>query len=430
MKKVIPGLSFKIVLDILYLLFLPAVLALYIIRGKYHAGWLERILFGCWREIIRDDSDLIWIHAVSLGEAREAVLLYHKLKEEKPAYRYLLTTVTEVGQRFLKQHIDNEDYSAYLPLDFSFFMRYLFNSLKIKLVLILETELWPNFIIGLKERGIPVGLINARISKKSFPRYRLIKSQIGKILNQLDFVSSSGSITTSRLEFLGLKNRDYIYEGNIKFDLKVSSIKRDSRINDLSHILQDRGHKLFIAGSTHKEESILLSQCFLKLRDSYPDWKFLIAPRQLGELENLKEFLRDEGCSWSLFSAGFQSNFKSDIYIIDEVGYLPTLYSLSEAVFVGGSMLPYGGHNIIEPAIFKKPILIGPYYYNFKEIVDEFLKEDAVLVVNENNILSSMSNIFAKQDLRKLYGQRAFKVLETNRGGVGKIVDFICAQYI
>ncbi|MDP8253719.1 MAG: glycosyltransferase N-terminal domain-containing protein [Candidatus Kaelpia aquatica] len=430
MKKVIPGLSFKLALDISYFLFLPFVLAIYIIRGKYHSGWLERVLFGRWRKIIKEQDRLVWIHAVSLGEAREAVLLYRKLKEERSNYKYLLTTVTEVGQKFIKQHIDREDYSTYLPLDFSFLIRRILSHLKIELVLILETELWPNFIIGLKEHGIPVGLINARISKKSFPRYKLIKAQIRKVLNQLDFVSSSGDMTTLRLASLGFKNREYIFEGNIKFDLNAPLVKRDSRIEDLSRILKQSNSKLFIAGSTHGEESIFLSQCFLKLKDSYPDWRFLIAPRQLKELEILKSFLRGEGCKWSLFSSGFQAETEQDIYIMDEVGYLPALYNLSEAVFVGGSLLSYGGHNIIEPAVFKKPILIGPYYHNFKEIVNEFLKEEAVLVVKKEDLLSSMEKIFSQQNLREMYGQRAFRVVEKNRGGLKKVIDFVCSKYI
>ncbi|MDP8216809.1 MAG: glycosyltransferase N-terminal domain-containing protein [Candidatus Kaelpia imicola] len=430
MKKVIPGLSFKIALNILYFLFLPSVLAIYIIRGKYHSGWLERVLLGHWREIIKERDSLIWIHGVSLGEAREAILLYRKLKEKRSNYKYLLTTVTEVGQKFIKQHIDREDYSAYLPLDLSFLIRRVLSHLKIELVLILETELWPNFIIGLKERSIPVGLINARISKKSFPRYRLIKTQIGKVLNQLDFISSSGDMTTLKLDSLGFKNREYIFEGNIKFDLNLPSVKRDSRIEDLNRILKQNNQKLFIAGSTHGEESIFLSRCFLQLKNSYPDWKFLIAPRQLIELESLKNFLRAGGYRWSLFSLGFQAESEQDIYIMDEVGYLPALYSLSEAVFVGGSLLPYGGHNIIEPAVFKKPILIGPYYHNFKEIVDEFLKEEAVLIIRKESLLSSMERIFSQQSLRELYGRRAFGVVEKNRGGLKKVIDFVCSRYI
>ncbi len=274
MKKAIPGLSFKLTLDILYFIFLPSVLAIYIIKGKYHYGWLERVLLGGWRRIIKEKNRLIWIHAVSLGEAREAMLLYRKLKEKRPDYKYLLTTITEVGQKFIRQHIDKEDYSAYLPLDFSFLIRYVLSYLKIELALILETELWPNFIIGLKEHNVPVGLINARISNKSFPRYRLIKTQIGKILDQLDFISSSGDMTTLRLDSLSFKNRDYIFEGNIKFDLNVPLIKKDSRIEDLSLILNQNNRKLFIAGSTHGEESIFLSQCFLKLKNIYPDWDF------------------------------------------------------------------------------------------------------------------------------------------------------------
>ncbi|MDD5614188.1 MAG: glycosyltransferase N-terminal domain-containing protein, partial [Candidatus Omnitrophica bacterium] len=252
MKKRIPGLSFRIVLDLAYVIALPFTLIFYVFKRKYHSGWLERLCLKRWAQVIQEDSPLVWIHAVSLGEARLAVSLYKQLKAKTSSYKYLLTSITSTGEGYLRNNVDNGDYVAYFPLDFSFVIRKIFSSLNLKSILIIETELWPNFIALAKSRNIPLGLINARISDKSYPRYKFCRYLVKNMLDMFSFVSLSGDIAEQRLKKLGYSGRRTIYKGSLKFSLSQPEIKEDARIQNFNAFLKQNNHKLFMAGSTHE----------------------------------------------------------------------------------------------------------------------------------------------------------------------------------
>ncbi|MDP8234652.1 MAG: glycosyltransferase N-terminal domain-containing protein [Candidatus Saelkia tenebricola] len=428
MKKLIPGLSFKIILDIVYGLFLPAILMLYVLKRKYHSGWLERICLMRWRRILKEKRPLIWIHAVSLGEARLAVLLYEKLRPEFSQFKYLLTVVTPVGEEFLKAHVALSDYVAYLPLDFSFLIRHIFSKISVKMVLIIETEIWPHLIIEAKRCNALVGLVNARISKQSYPKYKILKPLTRRILNIFDFVCSSGEVASGRLKSLGLEDERIVSQGTLKFDLMTLKVREDRRIEQLECFLKENNHPLFIAGSTHRGEDIMIFKAYQNIVKSYPDLKFLIAPRHLKGLERFTNYVKQSGFGIDLFSSGFKFSSSQSIFLIDETGFLASLYKMADFVFIGGSLLPFGGHNIIEPALFRKAILIGPYFYNFEEIVLEFLKDNAILVSEKNNIEDSLRMIIKDSRLKASLGERAYQVALKNKGVLDKTADAIFSR--
>ncbi len=425
MENLTPGLSFRIILDIVYFLFLPVIAMGYVLKRKYHAGWLERICFTRWRSIVKEQSSFVWIHAVSLGEARLAVMLYEKLKSEFGRFKYLLTAVTPAGEKFLRTHISSSDYAAYLPLDFSFLMRYVFSKLNVKMVLIVETEIWPHLIIEAKRRNVSVGLVNARISKKSYPRYKALKPLTKRILNLFDFVCPSGEIAAERLKSLGLQNDRVVFTGTLKFDLTPPAVREDNRIEQLEHFLKKKNRLLFIAGSTHQNEDILIFKAYRNLIKNYPDLKFLIAPRHLAPRHFKKSgsftsYVKKAGFDVELFSCGFKFSSPRSIFLVDETGFLASLYRLADFVFIGGSLIPFGGHNVIEPALLKKAIVIGPYFYNFEEIVLEFLKENAILVSQKNEIEDSFKMLISNTELRTELGNRAYQVVLKNKGALDK----------
>jgi len=428
MKNLTPGLSFRIVLDIVYFFSLPAILMLHVLKRKYHIGWLERICLIRWRDIVKEQSPIVWIHAVSLGEARLAVMLYEKLKAEFGQFKYLLTSVTPVGEKFLKSHVSSADYVAYLPLDFSFLMRYVFSKLKIKMVLIVETEIWPHLIIEARRRNVSVGLVNARISKKSYPRYKVLKSLMNRILNLFDFVCPSGEAASIRLKSLGLKDDKAIFTGTLKFDLAIPIVRKDNRIERLEHFLKEKPYSLFIAGSTHQDEDILVFEAYRELVKSYPDLKFLIAPRHFKRASYFTSYVKKTGFDVELFSCGFEFLSPRSIFLIDETGFLASLYRLADFVFIGGSLVPFGGHNVIEPALFKKAVVIGPYFYNFEEIVLEFLKNNAILVSQKNEIEDSLRMLIGDIGLRTELGNRAYQVVLKNKGALDKTVDVVSSH--
>ena len=412
MKRRIPGLNFEIFMDLVYFLLSPGIVLFYILKRKYNSRWSERICCQRWRKILKEKNTLIWIHGVSLGEVKLAYTIYKNLKSYFPSSKFLLTTITSVGERFLQKHIEKEDYLAYLPLDFSFLMRYIFSRLDIKGVLILETEIWPNFIIEAKKHSAVLGLINARISRKAYPRYRLIKYFLARILRLFDFVCLSGNVARRRFESLGLKSENNYYPGPLKFDVPLPSKQKDTRIEKLRGYLTEGKYILLIAGSTHPGEDIKVFNVYQKIKHKYPQVKLLIAPRHINKIAPFVRCLRYSGYTPEYFSQGFSFAKGSSIFIIDETGYLASLYELADIVFVGGTLIPWGGHNIIEPALFQKAIIIGPYYDNFEEIVWEFLQEKSILICcDEIQFQKSIEALIAKNEFRTLLGKRAYETV-------------------
>ncbi len=404
----------------------PLIIGIYIIKRKYHRGWIERVGGGNWKEILKTPGSFIWIHAVSLGEARIAHLVYTKLKKIYPTCKFLLTTITPTGYRFLKQNVNGDDFITYLPLDFSFLIKRVFEKLNIRLLLILETELWPNLIIISKRYNCITGLINARISQKSFSRYRRLSFLFSKVINCLDFVVAAGAHNLHRFQVVGRKNGNCYSLSSLKFDLDAPTIKNEYRIEKLKQYLNNKNLKLLVAGSTHSPEDILILKLYLQIKENYPHWVLLIAPRHPDRIKNLREFLFSRNISVSFFSQGFQGIGDTSIYILDDTGYLATVYSLGDLIFVGGSLIPWGGHNIIEPAIFRKPIFIGPYYENFEDIVKEFEKNDAVVIVDKDKpVFPQIQYLIENEELRSQLGEKAYKVVRSNQGNIEKLIDII-----
>lgn len=430
MRKAIPELSLKIMLDILYFLFLPSLILLYVGRRKYHAGWLERLCLGRWKRILKERKPLIWIHAVSLGEARLALMLYRNLKMRFLNFKYLLTTITPLGESYLKGNISPSDYLAYLPLDFSFLMGHLVSRLSLKAVVILETEIWPNLIIQVKRKGLPLGLVNARVSRGAYLRYKIVRPVISSLLNLFDFVCLSGKVAEERFKALGLKEGKGYLTGSLKFDLERADLRRDSRLQALSNYLKKSNSILFIAGSTHPGEDIQVLKAYQKASRKHPKLRLLLAPRHPQKLNLFQSWVENLGYQVEYFSKGFDFNKDRSIFLVDEMGHLASLYQLAEIVYVGGSLVNKGGHNIIEPALFRKPILIGPYYHNFEEIVWEFVNRNAVVICrNEDQLAGWLRRLLEDEKLRLELGERAYQTSLAKRGSIDKTLEII-SSYI
>ncbi|MDD5613715.1 MAG: hypothetical protein PHQ54_01430, partial [Candidatus Omnitrophica bacterium] len=180
----------------------------------------------------------------------------------------------------------------------------------------------------------------------------------------------------------------------------------------------------------HEQEDVWISEAFFNLSFKYPDWRFLIAPRHPNRLNRLKNFYAKNSINVQCFSSGFRPGHNRTVFLMDETGYLPALYRLADAVFVGGSLVPCGGHNIIEPAFFKKAVMIGEHYKNFEEIVVEFLRYNALIILKKNGLPTSLDNIFSNTRLREEYGDRAYKVIDQNSGGMDNVSNFINSEFL
>jgi 3-deoxy-D-manno-octulosonic-acid transferase len=425
MKRVTLELSLKIIIDIFYFICLPWIIFFYLLKRKYHSGWIERIGLGRWRKILKESRQIIWIHAVSVGEARLAGALYEVLKPKYPNLPFLLTSITQTGQRILSFFVRAGDYLAFLPLDFSFLIRFIISRLNLRGLLILETEIWPNLVLEVKKRNIPLGLINARISKRAFPRYKLIKPLMGYLLDKFDFLCLSGKLAEERFRELGAPlNKSYLL-GPLKFDMDTSKVKSDRRIEELREFIKRKDATFFIAGSTHPGEEEILLNSYLQMKTKFPQLQMLIAPRHFAHLPKFIKYAEGKGVKVELFSKGFKFS-PNAIFIMDEVGYLPSLYEMADISFIGGSLVPRGGHNLIEAAIFGKPVIMGPYYENFEEIVWEFLKTEALFVVRNEGELKDVLDLLIRDDkLREEVGRRAKEVVVRNKGNLEKTVEII-----
>jgi 3-deoxy-D-manno-octulosonic-acid transferase len=415
-----------IIFDILYLLAFPFLIAYYVLKRKYHSKWMERICLGAWRKILRTKEEIIWLHAVSVGEAKLALLLYKEFKKFYPNYRYLITTITQTGQEVCKENISENDFCSYLPLDLSFLLRFIFNRIKVRAIFILETELWPNLIYIAGNKKIPLFLINARISNKAFKRYKLIKQILKNLLSKFRIIVLSSKKAKRRFLSLGAEEKKCYLIGSLKYDFLPEEIKKDKRLEILSLFVKKQNGILIIAGSTHKKEEEIILRSFLDLRNMHKETYLLIAPRHPKRAISVAKLVKKYNFTPHLFSQGFYNLNRGEVFILDEIGYLNSAYKISDITIIGGSFLPFGGHNPIEPAIFARPIICGSYMDNFDEIMEPFKREKAIIIVKDYKDLKEvLLSLTTNENYRKEIGGKARKVVQENRGSLLKCMEII-----
>lgn len=414
-----------IIFDIFYLLLLPLLIFFYLIKGKYHKGWLERICLGRWHKILSYKDPLIWIHAVSVGEANLALLLYRKLKSCFPTFRFLLTTITPTGQLIAERGKDKNDFCAYLPLDISFIWRMLFRKLKLVAIFILETEIWPNMILLASFYKIPIFLINARMSRSSFKRYRIIKHFIKGILNKFSAIIISSKSSHSYFLALGVEKKRCYIIGSLKYALDLNLKEQDDkRLDALKKLIAEHNLFTIVAGSTHEGEEEIISDVYHNLQEIYHNLYLILVPRHPERSQKIAEKIKQNNLDYQFFSQGFYNRDK--ILIVDEIGLLNALYSIADIAIVAGSFLPYGGHNILEPAYFAKPVISGPYFDNFIEIVSEFLEEGAIIIVrNQKELSLKLEELIKDVNLRHNIGMRAKAIVERNKNIIDDYLKII-----
>jgi 3-deoxy-D-manno-octulosonic-acid transferase len=290
--------------------------------------------------------------------------------------------------------------------------------LKPSVLVICETELWPNLIRLACARGTKVAIVNGRISDRSFRRYAVIKRFLRPVLDGVDLFCMQTQESVERIIALGAWHKKVLMTGNIKFDIS-SELKEPSFGGRLEEALQ--GSLLWIAGSTHENEEEIAIRIYKSLRKDFDRLRLLIAPRHLERADKICRMVRLHGLEPSLLSRAGQTAGVSSVLILDTMGDLNAVYRLADIVFVGGSMVKKGGHNPIEPALFGKPILFGKFMFNFKEIRNCFLKERAAIEVDGPESLEvALRKLLASPAERKALGDAARGLIEKNRGAAGK----------
>ncbi len=368
---------------------------------------------------------LILVHAVSVGEVIAATPLIRKLKSERPDHFVVLSTTTFTGRQIAAQ-IAELDLLVFFPLDLGFIMRRFLRRLNPCLVLIVETELWPNFLRLIRRRKIPLLLVNGRISKRSFSRYRRIRFLIKPMLQAFNCLCMQDNICARRIRALGAAEELVAVTGNVKFDVATHVGDRSGLI-ELERIVKS-SEFVWIGGSTHSGEDEALIECHRQLLQKGIPSFLVLAPRHPARFEVVAELLKKGDIDYYRRSSAQAETVSSgySVLLLDTMGELDLIYELADVVFVGGSLVPVGGHNLLEPARCGKSVLHGPHMTNFLEITRLLNKAGASRrVADQAELLSQLEALYLDPPLRNKMGQHGRLMVERNAGATLKTFERI-----
>jgi 3-deoxy-D-manno-octulosonic-acid transferase len=389
-------------------------------HGKYRRGLWQRL--GVVPERFRGSTKpSIWIHAVSVGEVLAVSELVPALRAQFPDYRVVISATTDTGQKLAQARFGAENV-FYFPIDFAFAGRRWITALRPALIVIAETEFWPNFLRLTHSSGARVAIVNARISDRSLPGYRRWRKFLTKILRDVDLFLAQTPEDARRLGEIGADANRVLVGGNLKYDIPPPM---PSPIIDQlrSALASSRSGPVLVCGSTvegaPETEEALLIAAFQSVLAAHPAAVMLLAPRHPERFDSVADLLQQSKTKFfrrSQWNKESGESLSGAILLIDSIGELSSLYALADIAFVGGSLVPRGGHNILEPAQFGVPILVGPHTENFRDIVDLFLNHDAVRVVSPSDLGSAFLSLLGNQRARRDLGCRAADTLASQRG--------------
>ena len=366
----------------------------------------------------------IWIHAVSVGEVIACVPFLKRLKKEFPGKRIVLSTTTYTGQRVASERFPEADRIMYMPCDTGLCVSRVVNSLKPEIFITIETELWPALFWALKKTGSKIIILNGRISNKSFKGYRRLSFFMKKILSYVDFLYMQGETDAEKIVAIGADKYKVGVMGNFKFDI---SFDTSSPLNWLENI---KG-RILLAASTHKGEEEIILNAYDLIKQKYPDLRLILAPRHPERFNEVADILGKRNLNFIRRSMISQSNVGAycdtpcNIILLDTIGELSGMFSKVTIAFIGGSLVPVGGHNILEPAYWAKPIIFGPHMDNFP-IAGEFLERHAAIQVKDaNEIVQEVSSLLDNNDLAVQTGRNAKTIIERNTGSVKKAIELV-----
>jgi len=377
-----------------------------------------------------DGEESIWIHAVSVGEALTARALVADLRERYPQLRLFLSTTTIAGQQVARRGVQHVDAVFYFPFDWAFIVRRTLSIVKPGVFVMMETEIWPNLLRACRAQGVKTVVINGRISSRSYPRYRLIRPFFRRVLDDVDRFCMQSEESARRLIDLGGDPDRVTVTGSLKFDslempTPVAHGKPRQRVLRFFRLPSHR--VVVVAGSTMRGEEVSVLRAFGRVKDSVPGALAIIAPRQPERFGEVERLCRDAGFVTARRSQlPIDAEPRADVVVLDTIGELAGLYQLATAVFVGGSLVDHGGHNILEPAAFGKPILFGPYMQNFKEIADAFCLNAAAIQIHSGRELEEvLLPLLTDPVQRARLGAAARALVEANRGAKDKTLAII-----
>jgi 3-deoxy-D-manno-octulosonic-acid transferase len=399
---------------------------------KYREGLLERL--GLVPSRLRklragscSERPVIWVHAVSVGEVLAVSRLVKTLDAALPGYRIVVSTTTRTGQTLARERFGAERV-FYCPLDLPWAVRAYLDALQPRLLILAETEFWPNLLSGCFRRKIRVAVVNARISDRSWPRYRRLRSLWRPFLSCLNRILAQSQIDAERLKAIGCLPEHVSVAGNLKFDVRAAEEAEATRLlNALAG-----GLRLVVAGSTLDREESALLEAWPRLLEADPLLVLILAPRHPERFGVTAGLLERSRAAWvkrsdwrSQPAVALKPLKPGQIVLLDTIGELASVYSLASVAFVGGSLVPAGGHNPLEPAQFGVPIVMGPHYANFRAITEDLIAHNAICIAEKEKLAQTLLDLLCDCTEAKTMGERAKEVFDLQAGATDRCVEAI-----
>lgn len=420
-------IMWKLLYNLGLLLAAPVVVGVLWAKPRCRPGFSQRM---GWRlpssESGRSVRPIIWVHAVSLGEVVAVAPLVKALHERHPEFRYLVSTVTETGREAVEQRLGHVAEHCYAPLDFPWAVARMVGRVKPILYLFVETELWPNILWTLCQHGVPSVLVNGRLSSRSFARQNIvgIRSFYRSILSTLTLCLMQSDRDRRRIVALGAESERVHVTGNIKFDQPAPAVQLDGL---LRRSLGLGAHeRLILAGSTHPGEEELLVEAYGRIVQTFPSTVLMLAPRHIERADHVEATVREKGFTAQRKSRLGETVTGPRVMILDTRGELARAYREAVVAFVGGTLVPVGGHNLLEPAVWATPVVFGPYTDHCAEVATLLLEAGGSRrVAGVEDLVGCLQEWLSRADIRDQAGQAAKRVVMENQGALTRSLDFI-----
>lgn len=419
-------LIYNLLQIILGILLLPILLVFVLLTPKYRRSTWLRLGFGL-PSLIRNlaaDRPRIWIHALSVGEVSSSQALVRKLKEEYPDGILIFSASTSSGRKYAASVlVESVDLLVPFPLDLLWSVERFIRVLQPDLFVLVETDLWPNFLASLERNGVPALLVNGRISEESFQKYLRFKSFFGSLFSSFKFIAMQTIADAGKMKRLGVPAKRLLSIGNLKYGVLDESDK-PGQGGQAPGIASLTGKRLWVAGSTHSGEEEIILKVYQQLQLVFDDLNLIIAPRNVergGEIEKIAS-----GYGFKPVRRSKGGGFTDDLLILDTLGELASVYGMADFSFIGGSLVMERGHNPLESAAFAKPVIFGPHMEDFAEIAEDLLNVGGALrVADENSLMLALKKWLGDDKERQVAGLCAARLVEEQRGVTARHVDLV-----
>lgn len=419
-------LAYSLLLSLGLVVLIPHFLFQALAHGKYIAGLRQRL-----GSVPRfDGKPVIWLHCVSVGETQAARPLAQRVKQAFPHHALVVSTITLTGQKLAREVFrTHAERIFYFPFDWRWSTRRALKAINPAAVLIMETELWPNFLRECKARHVPVALVNGRISRQSFRRYKMIRFFLRRVLSSLSIAVMQSETDARRLLELGMPADKLFTSGNLKFDAELAGELSSTTAEIKNRFGLDAGPPLILAASTHAPEEEIVIESVKQLGNA----RLMLAPRHPERFNEVAAAIQKSGLSWARRTNPPDANdAQAEVILLDTIGELPGTYSLAGVVFVGGSIVDKGGHNLLEPAAAGAAVVTGAHTHNFHAIVDLMSEAGAIVQlppVETANAAAELTRVLAKllagADERAELGRRAKQLVTDNQGATERTIKLI-----